>query len=255
MTQQVPAGKIRCPKCGALNAENAEWCGQCLQRFQAPEPPPAPPRTPPPPRGAPPDADPLGVGPISTLRPSDGPPTASSGEVAIDPAAVGSKRGAFEVTEEGIQWTCRVCDSKNPIELQVCSACGSPFAETVREKRADRVEGDPNNAAMYSLFLPGAGHGYLGLWGDAIARAVLSIFSVTVAVIAFVGDAPLVASVFGLVAFALWLIAAHDAYREGSHQPSQTIIKTRYYGFLMMGILGLLFIMLMVTYFGLRAQR
>ena len=267
MTQQVPAGKIRCPNCGALNAESAEWCGQCLQRFRAPEPPPPPP---PPPGSTPapgaepqpvrqpepePQANPLDAStPVSALGPGTGAPPEDEG-IAVDPASVGTKRGAFEVTEEGIQWTCRVCDSKNPIELLVCSACGSPFAETVREQRADQIEGDPNNAALYSLFFPGAGHGYLGLWGDAVARAVVSLFAITVTLVAFLGQAPLVAAVFGLLSFALWVVAAHDAYREASHQSNQTLIKTRHYGFLMLGILALLFIMLMATYFGIRAQR
>lgn len=180
---------------------------------------------------------------------------AGSGGARVDPAAVGTRRGAFEVTDEGITWTCGVCDSRNPIEASVCSVCGAPFAETVRDKTTEKITGDPNNAAMYSLFFPGAGHGYLGLWGDAIGRAIISVFTLGVAITAYFGEAPLVTVAFGLLAFALWIIAAHDAYREAAHQPGQVIIKTRYYGYVMLAILGLLFLALMITYLGLRAQR
>jgi len=243
MNAQIPAGKIRCPNCGALNREGAEWCGQCHQRFRAPEPPPAPaPAATPvqPPSASPPSAPPM---PDEEPAPS------------IDPAAVGTRRGAFEVTDAGIQWTCGVCGTQNPIEVQVCTACGAPFAETFRDKRSDTITGDPNNAAMYSLFFPGAGHGYLGLWGDAIGRAILSLFTLGVAIMSYFSDAPLVTLAFGLLAFALWIIAAHDAYREAQHEQGRVIIRTRHYGFVMLGILGFLFIMLMITYLSLRAQR
>jgi hypothetical protein len=175
--------------------------------------------------------------------------------VEVDPDAIGTRRGAFEVTEAGIQWQCGVCATQNPIEVQVCTACGSPFAETVREDSEDQITGDPNSAALFSLFFPGAGHGYLGLWGDAIARAIISVFTVGVAAFSFVSDAPLVTITFGLLSFSLWLAAAHDAYREASHQSNSVLIRTRHYGFVMLGILGLLFLMLMITYLGLRAQR
>ncbi|MQB01097.1 MAG: hypothetical protein GEU78_12520 [Actinobacteria bacterium] len=240
MDAPAPAGKIRCPNCGALNREGAEWCGQCLQRFRGPEPPP------PPASASTPTQPPSGPRPEAA---------ADAPAVEVDPAAVGTRRGAFEVTEAGIQWTCRVCTSQNPIEAQTCTACGAPFAETVRDKRSDAITGNPNNAAMYSLFLPGAGHAYLGLWGDAIARGVIGVFTLGVAIASFFGNAPLVAATFGLVAFALWLIAAHDAYREALHQPGRVMIRTRHYGFVMLGVLGLLFMMLMITYLGLRAQR
>lgn len=241
MNAHAPAGRIRCPDCGALNPEGAEWCGQCHRRFRAPEPP----RAPAPPAAVPPPAS----TPVERPAVSDTP----SGEV--DPAVVGTRRGAFEVTDVGIQWTCAVCESQNPIEVEVCSACGAPFADTVRDKRAESITGDPNNAAMYSLFLPGAGHAYLGLWGDAIARAVISLFTLTVAVTSFFGEAPLVVAVFGLLSFALWIVAAHDAYREARHESGRVIIRTRHYGYVMLAILGVLFVMLMVTYLGLRAQR
>jgi hypothetical protein len=248
MNLPVPAGKIRCPNCSALNPEAAEWCGQCHQRFRAPEPPP-----PVVPHAAAPAGTPAAPG---TVPPAPA-VQASPGSVATqpDPGAVGIKRGAFEVTETGIQWTCRVCESKNSIDVQVCAACGAPFAETVRTQREDEIKGDPNMAALYSLFFPGAGHGYLGLWGDAIGRGIISVFVVGVAVAGFLSDAPLVGASFALLAFGFWIIAAHDAFREASHQPGQVIIRTKHYGFVMLGILAVLFLMLMVTYMGLRAQR
>ena len=36
MPEATP-GLVRCPRCGAGNPSDAEWCGQCLERFGAPD--------------------------------------------------------------------------------------------------------------------------------------------------------------------------------------------------------------------------
>ena len=151
---------------------------------------------------------------------------------------------------EGITWTCSRCDTKNPLDAQVCSVCGTPFADVVRPplERADR---DPNSAALYSLFFPGAGHWWLGLKGQAVARGVLSSWVLLIAVLGGIGGSFLLAGVFALVAFGLWVVAAHDAFREAGGEPEKVILKGRSFLYLVLGLLMLMVIMLVAA--GIRA--
>jgi len=43
-----------------------------------------------------------------------------------------------------------------------------------------RAEHDPGTAAVWSLLLLGAGHAYSGLWGQAIARGVVSLWEIAI---------------------------------------------------------------------------
>src|SRR5688500_17304443 len=148
------ADTLRCPHCGALNRAEAEWCGQCYERLVEPEPEPEPE----------PESGPQVV-PAATSDPG----AAALAPGAIPESAIGTQRGAFKVTETGILWTCSRCDAENPLESQICEVCGAPFAETVRPK-VERIQRDPGTATLISLFFPGAGHAYLGQWGQAVAR-------------------------------------------------------------------------------------
>lgn len=236
----------RCPHCGGSNPVDAEWCGQCLERFTpkpAPEPEPAADPAPP---VVPEMAAVTGAGLVAPLGPLDG---TTPGEVSLRPppaAALGLTRGAFTVREHGVVWTCPRCDNENPLDAPVCDVCGTTFAEIARPK-VERPERDPGNAALYSLFLPGAGHAYLGLWGQAVARAVLSIWVVFVALISLIQRGPGSAGigiVFGIAATALWALAAHDAYREARHEESMVIVKGKVFLYLVLGLLVLLMVML-----------
>jgi hypothetical protein len=100
---------------------------------------------------------------------------------------------------------------------------------------------------MISLFFPGAGHGYLGLWGQAIARGVISVWVVLTALIGAVQGAAMVAVVFGVAAIGLWLLAAHDSYREALNEPNAVILKGKLFLYLVLGLLVLLFILLFST--------
>src|SRR5687768_16998688 len=148
------ADYVRCPNCGGLNPAEAEWCGQCLQRFVAPTPPPPPP---------PPGGD-------TAPGPAGAPVIPGTSGAAHTPASTAvQKRGAFTVTEEGIRWTCQRCEAENPLEESICAVCGTTFADSMRPP-VERPVRDPNTVAMFSLFFPGAGHWYLGLKGSAVAR-------------------------------------------------------------------------------------
>ena len=227
------AGFKRCPKCGGLNPAEAEWCGQCLERFIA--------RTPPPPPPAP--------GTTGTPGSPEAPEAASSTATTTAPGpVVAQKRGAFTVTEEGIRWTCSRCDTENPLEESICAVCGTTFADSMRPPD-DRPVRDPNTVAMYSLFFPGAGHWHLGLKGAAVARGVLSAWVVFVAVAAAVAGSTLMAVAFGLAAFALWALAAHDGYREARGEADAVILKSRTFVYVVIGLLVLMVTMLVTASF------
>lgn len=162
-------------------------------------------------------------------------------------------RGAFTVKGDAVVWTCARCETENDLDDSTCTVCGAPFAATLREPEPERPARDAGTAALCSLFLPGAGHAYLGLWGQGVARAVISIW--VVAVVLFTaaqgGPSTLIAVLFGLVAFALWGIAAHDAYREANGETGLVILKQHYFLYL---VLGLLFVLiLLIVILGLRA--
>ena len=83
----------RCPNCGALVSEEAEWCGQCFTSLREPEPEPEPEPAPP-------------AQPVTT------------------PAASAASGPAF--------WPCTVCGAQNPIAYDVCATCGTAFATVMR---------------------------------------------------------------------------------------------------------------------------
>ena len=127
--------------------------------------------------------------------------------------------------------------------------CGATFSELVNPKPA-RVERDPNTVAMYSLFFPGAGHWYMEMRGQAVARGVLSVWVVMVAIIGAVIGSLGLAIPFGMTAFALWILAAHDAYREAQGDTRAVILKGRTFVYVVMGLLMLMIVLLVTT--GLR---
>jgi hypothetical protein len=219
----------RCSSCGGLNAPGADWCGQCLRRFTPPE-----------------------ASSPEQSRPGPGTPSAAE----MPAVRASGKSGAFRIDDRGVSWTCARCETVNDLRARVCSVCGTAFAETIKEPEPP-VVGDPNKAVLYSLFYPGAGHAFLGLWSQAVARAVMSTWVVAVMMFAAfqkgVPGAAIIAVLFGLSSFALWACAAHDAYREATHESGAVILKGRSFLWVTIGLLGLLFASLMVA--GFTAQR
>ncbi len=215
--------RLRCPTCGGLNPPDAQWCGQCLKRFEAPEPPP-------------PVAETVAI--TAPLTPGE-----------IKP---GVERAGFRSTDEGILWRCASCDTENPLEEPSCLVCGRAFVDSMRPPPAPRAQKDPGLTAMVSLFFPGAGHAYLGMWPQAIARGVVSVW---VGLMAFffgtggkAGSGAL-AGLYGLIAFCLWMVAAHDSYREASDEPGRVLLQGRRFTYLVLGLLMLLLASLFLTAF------
>lgn len=111
---------------------------------------------------------------------------------------------------------------------------------------------DPNTVALYSLFFPGAGHWYLDLRGQAVARAILSVWVVFVALLAGIQGSLTLAVPFGAAAFGLWVVAAHDAYREARGESAAVILKGRMFMYVVLGLLLLMVVLLVGA--GLRAR-
>ncbi len=212
---------VRCPSCGGLNRLGAQWCGQCLDRFAPP-------------------SDPVGASAPSPRRAigAPPPPPPPPGLSAAKPTA---SVGPITVGTDGITWTCRECDTANPFDASECSVCFTPFADLLREPEPERPQRDPNTVALIALFFPGAGHGYLGLWGQAIARAIVSAWVMLVTIVAGVQSGiGFMTVLFGAIAFALWLVAAHDAYREAGGATSEILLKQGYFLWVVLGILALM---------------
>lgn len=239
----------RCPQCRGLNPAGAEWCGQCLERFTAP---PAPP---------PVDVEPRDVSPDPVVVSGDPAPVAAAAGLSPVPApaapavAAGTTHGAFRVREHGVVWTCSRCGNENPLDAQVCRVCGTTMADVV-DPPPERPQRDPGMAALVSLFFPGAGHGYLGLWGQAVARGVLSLWVILVVLVSLFqrgrGGSTMIGVVFALVATGLWGAAAHDAYREARNEPHMALLKGKVFLYLVLGLLVLL--MVLLTAGGLSAR-
>jgi hypothetical protein len=219
--------KVRCASCGAKNPPDAEWCGQCLKRFQAPPPPP----------------------PVVVAAPSEAP---AAGPQAVKP---GVERAGFRSTEEGILWRCSSCDTENRLEEPACTVCGIRFADAIRPPAPERPSRDPGTTALISLFFPGAGHAYLGMWPQAVARAVVNVWVVLMALFFAIGGnaASLpVAVLYGVSAFALWATSAHDAFREANGEPRQVLLQGRRFTYLVLALLMLLLGSLFLTAFSNR---
>lgn len=120
------------------------------------------------------------------------------------------------------------------------------FADSIRPPD-NRPQRDPGQAALYSLFFPGAGHWYLGLKGLAVAHGVLNAWVIAAAVLGAIARSFAMAAIFAFAALALWLIAAHDAYREAARQRSSVILKGRVFLYVVLGLLFVMIGMLITT--------
>jgi hypothetical protein len=133
-----------CRSCGALLYEDAAWCGMCFTPVE-PDPPPDP---------------------GSRAEPSVGP----------EPGAPGGDDRATTTAEAPPSlpfWPCPVCESKNPLDLDICATCGASFASLMRQE-VSRTAVDPRAAFRRSLLFPGLGHRLVaGREVDGFARGIL----------------------------------------------------------------------------------
>ena len=240
---------LRCPECGATNKPDAQWCGQCLTKFAASAPPPPPP----PPATTQENGD--GLADVTPLHPG----VSEQADDEFKPLTTKTQQvgaGSVTVAEDGISWTCARCDTSNELSANICRVCGAKFAQAIQAEEDLRPQRDANTVALVSLFMPGAGHAYLGMWGEAVARAVISMWVVAVAIFAAVQAAPqakIMAVLFGLIATGLWMLAAHDSYREASNAPRMVLLKGKFFLYLVLGLLTLSIVMIFATVLGARS--
>jgi hypothetical protein len=274
----------RCPNCGGSNKFDATWCGQCLEKFEedtkadsieesystvvsqsndsngsadSEE------------KTRPLDdeeaakwlsslaADTLtGFKAVSrspkTSDESNGTPLIQTSSVKTAPRSDVSSdgQGTFQVSEAGITWTCLRCDSINAMEESACTVCGTIFADAIKPEEDKGPPKDANKAAMWSLMMPGAGHAYLGMWADGVARAIISIWVVAVTIFSASqggGQASVMSLMFGLVSTGLWVVSAHDAYREASGFSKLVLLKRKTFLYLVLGLLLLSIVMIFAT--------
>ena len=159
---------------------DAEWCGQCFSDLRVrPRPPAA--------AAAPTDAEGHSAAP-------DAPPASPSTPQAAVEADGASVQQPF--------WPCTVCGARNPISLDVCDTCGTPFAAVMRGTPTRNV--DPQAARRRSLLFPGAGHAMLGYGTDGFARGCLFVVAIAIALFLVTG-APHTASIMLVVVLCVGL--------------------------------------------------
>lgn len=199
---------VVCSQCGARNPAEAEWCGQCFaslheQTVSGDQRPPE-------------DALPEN---LTTAVEQD--PPSDSAQAATDRAEGG--QGPKPNT-----WTCSVCETPNPLEVEHCSACGSSIFRAFGAEVEEDIRVDPQQALLRSAIFPGLGHAYAkqGLLGSAIGGLTLMSLGFGIGLVASgVGN-------FGwpllLEALGVWVAAAFDAYRlAGGQEPNTLLLKPR----------------------------
>ncbi|HKZ75434.1 MAG TPA: zinc ribbon domain-containing protein [Actinomycetota bacterium] len=206
----------RCATCGALVSADAEWCGQCYAPLQ----------------------------PAGTPAKSEVAPTTAA---AIRAAA---GRG-IEVEDGRTMWTCPACDTRNPIEADLCAACNTPFGRLFEEREV-RPEVDPQTAAVWSMVLPGLGHWRLGRKGDAIARFAMFGWAFGALLLLLVsrfgkgglGPTYPLFLMFLLAALTIYVLSVVDAYRIAADGPP--IVSPRA---LLWGSVGLIVLSILIATF------
>jgi hypothetical protein len=206
----------RCPSCGALATRDAEWCGQCLTVLAEP-------------------ARSATVGPVEVRQP--GP---SGNGAALDSVTLGSPAPPTELGHaiendramaEGPSWTCPACGEGNPLALDECTVCGTPFKALFRGEER-QVNLDPRSATTSSLLLPGLGHIRLGRVAEGVARLVLFAWAVATAAMVVLsapaeglGPLGLLAAMFVAAALVVYVLSAVDARRAA--EGLEPVLSTR----------------------------
>ena len=214
---------VSCPHCGASNPFGAGWCGQCLRRFGAAEDERRR-------NGTPATA-------VRTLRAEAGP-------------AVEVREGAEPV------WTCPACDTENELSASACVRCGSLFTSFFAPPSAGHPPRTSAGTAVgLSALLPGAGHWVHREVGPAVARAVLYVWAVGIAVM-LLGWPPRgaralvrgVGTIFALAAVGVWLVSLLETMRfgEGDRRP---LIPPKVLTWFTAGLSALLFVGLLTAVF------
>lgn len=135
-----------------------------------------------------------------------------------------AKAGAPPLRRDGEPaWPCPVCGNPNPIAVNLCMACATPFARLFQEpERLPEI--DPKTAALWSLLFPGLGQWKCDRSLDGIARMVAFLVPFGTMLLLVVsrlgrgglGSTALLFSLFLVASLVAWSTSAVDAYRAAS---------------------------------------
>ena len=253
---------LQCAACGGRNAAGAQWCSQCYEPLSSgwadraatpvapattagsgavPGPPPGPPASPPPgpPPGPPPTGLPeaaVGAAAAHGLLPLPDDPVPPAAPVALE-----AGDGRFRRVDDGLEWSCAVCEEWNPLERTTCVVCRAAFmradggAETVPDV-------DPLLLVGATVLLPGVGHALLGQWAQAFFRALLALVwgvgGLSLLLDALAAGQPVLPAVPLLLG---WLVLAGASVNDtlvAAGNPGRVLLQGRAVLWLVMGVIG-----------------
>lgn len=199
---------MRCPDCGARNAEAAAWCTQCYGSLEEPT------------------AASAEVGAGERPHPRTPAPRPDSGAAPTPPPIPAAARAAAQrdirVEGDQVEWRCARCEGWTPLEQPSCVACGSPRVGFTPEQTAGATTTTPTGSVplVASALLPGLGHLLVGRPGSGLARILLWLLWAGGAGLTLVSvGVTSTALVLALAAIALWAITLHDLSRLADGQP------------------------------------
>ena len=174
---------LKCPTCGATNADSAIWCNQCYASFAEAK--------------AEVEASP----PVADLAPAQPQRSSDAGSVVT--------RQLPDSTGAG--WTCKSCDSPNPLDSNECTVCGASIYSTFGAEEKGRPDVEPRSVLLWALFLPGMGHAKTGNGLLGLTLAALILFSGIAAASFASGSQVAAATFFGVAHVGLWALSVVDA--------------------------------------------
>jgi hypothetical protein len=203
---------LRCPNCGAAVYAGAEWCNLCFTPIRR-------------------DAEPG--------SPEGGRASAEGGAAPTDGSGTAGSVIAAGAEADGAFWPCPVCEERNPLALDACAVCGTPFAAVLRQER-ERPQVDPSVAFGRSLLFPGLGHAKLGLGAEGFARGALFVILLSVTLlIGFAGaSSPLLRILlltFASGTLGVYLLTAVEARRIA--EGGSPMVSTRLLLWVTVGVL------------------
>lgn len=231
---------MHCPRCNAVNPDDAKFCSLCLQRMSESK-----------------ETVPEEQMPIVGM-PDDAPEIQRAWEMAQSlgpPAESNVVSGPIRKTQEGISWFCPSCDTENPISGNRCRVCGSTIFDAFRppEAGSSSTNKSANIAGLLSV-IPGAGHLYLGSLSEGLTRILLGAW--------WFGTSFLLPSItpillgtkliFILASVALAGLSVFDAYRLADDPKSLPLFERRLIFFGSLGLFILTVVAVVSTGIALR---
>lgn len=221
---------MRCPSCGALNPEGADWCSQCYADLR-----PEPEREPEP-----------GLGSVDRAPAADGDPAGGGPADAGETETLVTGGGRFRRTGEELEWRCAVCGEWNALGSGACTVCGTAFGRTLGQGDEEELKDvDQGTVVLASGLMPGAGHILLGRTAQGATRATIFLFCLIGGYLLLRSAAATGQSLFPafpllLGAFVMWAGSIYDALAVTSRQPE--LLTPRVLVWLVIGVVGLLLI-------------